>query len=466
MKPGKLYLKIFFSFIAILFVTEILIFILFLAIPGRYFRERIEQFTRSKAILVREVVIDKIRSHPGKSLAQNEQLRDFIYNFGKIMEAKVWLQHRDGTILLKSFSGEIPKIVEDLKKRKPREQGGFKIYNRRHFDFYAVIPISFPQGETGQLNILFKGYGPPRLEGYFALWLIFIGLIIALLIVPVSRLITKRVKQLRESALRIAEGDLSHRAGIKSRDEIGELASAFDLMTDKLERMIMSSKELNANVSHELRTPLARIRISEEMIREKLGKANFTTITRHMDNIREDIEELDSLIGKILELSKLDIHESPLKLEPLDPAELLRRVLDRFKPLLKNKGLKLETNLSFNKKMSGDRDALYTALKNIVDNAAKFTPRYGTIVIGMAEGNGCVKIQIQNSCEKLDEEDLTKIFDPFHRTDRTKKEGSGLGLTITKKIIERHGGKIGAFNSNIGLEIRIELPIDLSNNPG
>jgi two-component system sensor histidine kinase CpxA len=313
---------------------------------------------------------------------------------------------------------------------------------------------------------LFQGYGPPRLEGSFAVWLFIIGFIIAILIVPVSRLITKRVKQLRESALRIAEGDLSHRVGIRSRDEIGELASAFNLMTDKVESMLMSSKELNANVSHELRTPLARIRISEEMIRDKLKGGNITAITRHMDNISEDIDELDSLIGKILELSKLDLHESPLKLEPLDPAALMRDVIDRFKPLLENKGIKMETDLSASKKIYGDREALYTAFKNIMDNAAKFTHQYGTILVGMTEDDGCLKVRIQNPCERLKEEDLTKIFVPFHRTDRPKYEGSGLGLTITKKIVERHGGKIGAFNLDMGLEIRIDLPLDASSNSG
>jgi signal transduction histidine kinase len=106
----------------------------------------------------------------------------------------------------------------------------------------------------------------------------------------------------------------------------------------------------------------------------------------------------------------------------------------------------------------GDREALRLALLNILDNAAKFTPQKGDIIVKMYSKQGFLEISVTNSFEKLAEEDLTRIFDPFHRTGRSKAAGSGLGLTITKKIIERHGGKIEAFNSPEGLEIRISLP--------
>ncbi len=93
----------------------------------------------------------------------------------------------------------------------------------------------------------------------------------ALLIIPVSRIITSRLEQLRQSAQTLAEGNLAHRAAVRGRDEIGELARAFNRMADKLETMIINGKELTANISHELRTPLTRIRIAEEMLREASG---------------------------------------------------------------------------------------------------------------------------------------------------------------------------------------------------
>jgi two-component system sensor histidine kinase CpxA len=280
------------------------------------------------------------------------------------------------------------------------------------------------------------------------------------LIIPVSRFITDRVQQLKQSALRIAEGDLSHRAAGKGKDEIGELARAFNHMTDKLERMIMSSKELTANVSHQLRTPLTRIRIAEELLREKLEKENLKEYERHLDEIREDVSELDRLTGRILELSRLDIQEAPLKFERLDPSDLMTDLLERLKPVTERKDLRVKTDLFSDSPLMGDKEALRLAFLNILDNAAKFTPPKGDMIVKMHSKQGFLEISVTNSFEELAEEDLTRIFDPFHRTGRSKVAGSGLGLAITKKIIERHGGKIEAFNSPEGLEIRIRLPAE------
>jgi two-component system sensor histidine kinase CpxA len=457
MKPGKLYLKIFLSFLAILFITEISIFGLFVMIPGKDFRAQLEHYTKGKVLLVKEIVEDKIRSAPTTELSKNEPLREFISDFGEILGAKVWLQNSDGALSLKSFQGEVPAMVEQFKRKRSRDYGSFKLYRRKHSHFYAVIPIAFPKGEKGSIHILFGRKGFPHPEGGFALGLAIIGLIVALLIIPVSRLITDRVKQLRHSALRIAEGDLSHRAAVKGKDEIGELAQAFNHMTDKLERMITSSKELTANVSHELRTPLTRIRIAEELLREKLEKGNLKEYERHLEDIREDISELDRLTDRILELSRLDIQESPLKFESLNPSDLINDLLGRLKPVMERKDLRVQTDLSSDSSLMGDREALRLALSNILDNAAKFTPPKGDIIVKMYSKQGVLEISVTNSFEQLTEEDLTRIFDPFHRTGRSKAAGSGLGLTITKKIIERHGGKIEAFNSPEGLEIRMKL---------
>ena len=460
MKPGNLYLKIFLSFLAILFITEISIFALFILIPGKDFRGRLEQYTKGKVLIVKKVVEDKIRSAPTTVLSKNEPLREFISDFGEILGGKVWLQNSNGTVSVKSFQGEIPGIVEQLKKRRPRDYGSFELYHRRHSHFYAVIPIAFPKGEKGSIHILFDGQGSLRPEGGFALGLAIIGLIVALLTIPVSRFITERVKRLKQSALRIAEGDLSHRVAVKGKDEIGELAQAFNHMTDKLERMITSTKELTANVSHELRTPLTRIRIAEELLREKLGKGNVKEYERHLDEISEDIGELDRLTGRILELSRLDIHESPLKFKRFNPSDLINDLLERLKPVMDRKDLRVKKDLSGDSSWMGDREALRTALLNILDNAAKFTPQKGDIIVKTCSKQGFLEISVTNSFEKLAEEDLTSIFDPFHRAGRSKAAGSGLGLTITKKIVERQGGKTEAFNSAEGFEIRIRLPAE------
>ena len=462
MRTGKLYIKILLSFLAVLFITMMVIFALFHALPGKHLITRVEDFAKTKALVFKEAVEDKIQSVPTTDLSKNEPLKSFISDFGRILGAKVWLQNPDNTIPVKSFPDEIPEIVFKLNKKHARVYGNMTFYYQRGFDFYAVIPIVLLRGEKGTIHILLENPGtrfhPDHPEGIFALGLFITGLMAALLFVPISRIITSRLKKLRQSALTISEGNLSHRADIRGQDEIGELALAFNRMTDKLEGMIVNARELTANVSHELRTPLTRIRISEEILREKLKTMEVSLYERYLDEIREDIQELDQLIGRILEWSKLDIQAAPFVFAPLDPLELIKEVLRRFQPMIDHKQLEVISDLSFSPPFSGDQDALTSALLNLLDNAVKYTPEKGQIHIRMNPQPDWIEISIVNTFEKIPEEELSQIFVPFHRAKPYKAGGSGLGLAIAKKIIEKHGGLIEAHNAEKGLEIKISLP--------
>jgi two-component system sensor histidine kinase CpxA len=285
-----------------------------------------------------------------------------------------------------------------------------------------------------------------------------IGVVIAILVMPVSRFISKPINQLRNSANRIAEGDLSHRATVKRRDEIGELAHAFNYMADRLEKMIRGSKELTAYISHELRTPLTRIRIAEEMLREKLGQQNYKDLDRYLNDIQEDIEELDELIGRILMLSKLDIKEKPLRLQPTSPADLLKALLNRLMPAVDQKGLYLTTDFSFDPTLLGDQDALQTAFSNVLENAVKYSPSGGRVNVETKSAEGAMEITVTNTADKIPEKDLEKIFEPFHRLGTKGEAGFGLGLAIVRKIIEAHGGTTEAHSTEEGFRIRIRLP--------
>ncbi len=459
MKLSKLYIKIFLSFLLVLIVTLILIFAIFVIAAGRDFHSRMGHYVSAHVLITKELVEDKIKSNPGVPVSENEDLRKVIGRLAQAYHSKVWLTGSDGKPLMKSFSGDIPKTLSDSRWKRVKESKDFELYRRmkRGWQWYAIIPTRFQEGQTGRLHLFFERREKEHPEG-FGLGLIIIGIVIALLVLPISRYITKRVKELSESASRIAEGDLSHRATVKGKDEIGELGRTFNRMAAKLERMIEGGKELTANVSHELRTPLTRIRVAEELLREKLEKLEDKDWKRHVDDIREDIEELDSLIGQILDLSKMDLHDAPLNLEILDPSELIKELLGRLENTIKRKGLNLTRELSFNPHFIADKGALRTALSNILDNAVKFTPEKGDLSVKMRSENGWLTIIVTNSSEPMSEEDLERIFEPFYRTKEAPKTGTGLGLAITKKIIERHGGNIKAVNTEEGLKIQIKLP--------
>jgi two-component system sensor histidine kinase CpxA len=462
MKLSKLYIKIFLSFLLVLIVTLVLIFAIFVIAAGRDFHSRMGHYVRAHVLITKELVEDKIKSNPGVPVSQNEDLRKVIGRLGRAYSSKVWLTGADGKPLMKSFSGDIPKTLSDFRWKRVKESRNFELYRRmkRGWQWYAIIPTRIQEGQMGRLHLFFERPEKEHPEG-FGLALIIIGIVIALLVLPISRYITKRVKGLSESASRIAEGDLSHRATVKGKDEIGELGRTFNRMAAKLERMIQGGKELTANVSHELRTPLARIRVAEELLREKLEKLeklDNQDLDRYMDDIREDIEELDGLIGQILDLSKMDLHDAPLNLEILDPSELINELLGRLENTIKRRGLNLTRELSFEPPFIADKGALRTALSNILENAVKFSPEKGDLSVKMRSENGWLHISVTNSSDPMSEEDLDRIFEPFYRTEKALKKGSGLGLAITKKIVERHAGDIKAVNTEQGLQIQIKLP--------
>jgi signal transduction histidine kinase len=462
MRFGKLYIKIFLSFVLVMIVTEILIYLLFTHSEKMLIGYRMEKNTVVKVGLLKDLIDEKARWVQETSPLENKDIQDLMTRMGRIYDAEIWISHPGGRPLMKSFSGELPEEFSLLNSEKASVFGEIRIYYNisKNHRVYASSPLKADNLNGMNLNIIFNEGFQPRQKYDFAAGLIIIGAVVALLIIPVSRIITERVKEVRESALRIADGDLSRRVKVKTGDEIGELGLAFNQMAERLERMIIGGKELTANVSHELRTPLTRIRIAEELIREQFEKGNFKGFRRHVDSIREDIDELDALIGRILELSKLDIHETGFKPEKLEISDLLMELLERVEPVKIHKKLRVNTELPSGLNVSGDRASLSTAFLNILDNAVKFSPENGEIIITLKSDRDSIVIKIINTFEEMPEEDLARIFDPFYRSKTSNASGSGLGLSIASKIIRKHSGDIAAANSPKGLEITVSLPLE------
>jgi two-component system sensor histidine kinase CpxA len=460
MKPSKIYIKIFLSFLLILIVTEILIFALFGIIMGRYFQSEFDHYASAQAMVVREVIDSRILTSPGVDLSKNEPLKGFIRDLGEALGAQVWLQGPDGQVVAKSSSADLPVEQIKLLSGRWKDFGHFKMYHgrKRGPKLYAVIPIKLEAEKSAELHVLFVKQEPTHPEEGFGWGLAIIGVVIALLVMPVSRLISKPINELRHSAQRIAEGDLSHRAMVRRKDEIGKLGRAFNHMADRLEKMIRGGRELTAHISHELRTPLARIRIAEEMLREKLARQNNKDLNRYLNEIREDVEELDALIGRILMLSKLDLKEKPLSFQPVNPVDLMQGILSRVTQALEQKSLHLKTDFSFDPPLWGDADALQTTFSNLVENAVKYTPSGGRVSVEMKTAGDFMEVIVTNTAEKIAEQDLGMIFEPFHRVGTKKVKGFGLGLAIAKKTVEAHGGSIEASNAQEGFRIRIRLP--------
>ena len=461
MKLTRLYTKILVSFILVLIVTEIFVFGLFILAVGKVFRSRVEKYTYGKVLLARELLLERAKVSPGVPIEDNARIGESVSHLAKILGVKIWISSPDGMPIYQSFEGDVPEKILRLTREKDWDNGHFEMYSRFHRGAgYMAVPLK-PAGQGPLvLHYLSEGMDKPPPKGRFLLGLAVIGGIVALLVIPVSRRISGPVNRLTRTARSIARGDLSRRVEVTTKDEIGELGSAFNTMADRVERMIRGGKELTAHVSHELRSPLARIRVAVELIENKLDGKSKEAVGSRLDQIREDIEELDRLIGQILTYSKLDLRQDALKHERFDATVLLEELLDRFRPFINEKGLFLEIRFQDNPVVSGDADAVRTAFSNLLDNAVKFTPEGGRVIVEAFTDGGDFVFRISNTFDAIDEGDLAEIFEPFHRNETVAAPGYGLGLAITKRIVERHGGSIEASNSEDGFTIRMRLPLD------
>lgn len=458
--PGRLYLKIFLSFIGVILITIMLVAILFRFTEGDKFMGRIKQFARAQVVLVRTVLEEHTLDN-NNSVESKQEIVDLL---AEVYQAKVWVSDESGRPIAQSFPGPLPTfsmlevINDDPEEDELQLRDGVQISrcdDERHC-IYATIPYGGDYGVTpGILHYYYYSPTPDRHEEVFFIGLFGVGITVALLILPISWFITRRLRQLREAANRIADGDLSYRVELCGADEVTKVGWAMNHMADSLERMIRGSKELTANVSHELRTPLTRIRIAEEMLRERFGDEGES----YLNSIREDVDSLDHLIGRLLELSKLDLKETPFVMTSVDAAEMVDAIITHLRPIAEHNGLSMAADLPSQAFIRADGEALYHALRNLVENGVKHTEAGGEIAVTMTHDGQQCRLVMENTHAPLPSSELESIFEPFNRAKGTKPKGTGLGLAIAQKTIEGHDGAIHAENGDGTVRFVVELPV-------
>lgn len=324
-----------------------------------------------------------------------------------------------------------------------------------------AVQVRTREGTIGYAVIRPGRLAPHVLHGGMALLVVLA--VLALGSIPLARQITAPLEHLTRTAEKLGRGDLSARAGIKRRDEVGNLSRAFDDMAERLENLVRSEKELLANVSHELRTPLARIRVALEIAAE--GDADKARAC--LGEIAEDLEELERLVGDVLATTRLDLATgqagngaTPLRLESVPVEDLVQQAAARFRSNFPDRTLNLDlgTNLP---SISADPVLLRRAIANLLDNARKYSGEDQSITLGARSGPDSVEIEIRDRGIGIDPQDLPHIFTPFFRADRSRGRstgGVGLGLPLTKRIIEAHHGTITVDSSPAqGTRVRFTL---------
>lgn len=275
-----------------------------------------------------------------------------------------------------------------------------------------------------------------------------------------SRNLSKPIRELTAATKAAAAGDLSQQVTVRSKDELGELAESFNAMNAELNRLITARRQMTADIAHELRTPISIILGNADGVRD--GVLPLTRET--FDVIVEEAERLESLVEDLHTLSRAEAGELPMTFSTVSVSELIDSMhLLQYQAALQ-KDIQIVVDIPQDLPVIlADPDRIVQVLRNILNNAVRYTPQNGRISLSASQSNAkMVQIRISDSGPGVSLDELGRIFDRFYRADTSRQrdtEGSGLGLAIAKSIVERHGGRIWAENNpNQGLSVVMELP--------
>jgi signal transduction histidine kinase len=292
------------------------------------------------------------------------------------------------------------------------------------------------------------------LLGYFLSWS---------LIGPIQRIVGRLVS--------IASGDFSRHVDVANRDELGDLGARVNQMNDELQRVYgelesasRHKSEFLANMSHELRTPLnAILGFSQVLEKQLFGELNEKQ-REYVEDILSSGNHLLSLINDVLDLSKVEAGQIELELAPFSLREAVERGVVMVRERAGKHGVALAAEVAPEVQVvTGDERRIRQILFNLLSNAVKFTPAGGRIDVSAARVNGEIQVAVADTGSGIAPQDIDRIFEEFQQTDvgAKQQEGTGLGLALSKRLVELHGGRIWVESElGVGSRFVFTLPAD------
>ena len=291
-----------------------------------------------------------------------------------------------------------------------------------------------------------------------------IGLIISILLAwLISRWVAAPLQRMSKAALAVAGGDFRQSVTLEGPREVQDVANSFNVMVHQVRSSRQVQRDFLANVSHELKTPLTSIQgFAQAMLDGAVADDKARNHAARVIYVESD--RLRRLVEDLLDLARLDAGQIEFIRQPVDLRALLTRVVDKLVLPAGEKGVELVDRLTELPPMIGDGDRLAQVFTNLVDNAIKHTPENGKVVVRGDSASGWISIHVDDSGAGIPSEDLSRIFERFYQVDKArsggKGRGVGLGLAISRQIVESHGGRIVAQSSiGKGSRFTVQLPI-------
>lgn len=301
------------------------------------------------------------------------------------------------------------------------------------------------------------------------IWILGSGLFIAAVLLlligyAVAGKILQPINTINRLAREINDKTLDQRIPLgSSHDELYTLSESLNRMFDRLQHSFDRQKEFIANASHELKSPLTLLQLSTEgMVQDPELPPPVRDWVRHQLDI---LHRMSRLIRNLLELSVLELGEG-INVERIDLPEVITSVLQDFKPVFEASGLNIMVDVPGDFEIEADRQKIRRMLVNLVDNAVKYNREGGRIELTLKTGDGSCRLSLFSTGGGISEADLNRVFEQFYRVEKSRSlqyGGSGLGLSIVKRIIERHGGSV-SMSSETGVGTRVEIHLPLHQN--
>ena len=265
-------------------------------------------------------------------------------------------------------------------------------------------------------------------------------------------------KKIQEITVRNLDGELPTRG---NNDELDQLANNFNQLLHRLSISYQKIAQFSSDVSHELRIPITTLKGEAEVV---LGRErDIEEYSKVLESSIEEFDRLTRMINDLLILSRSDFADEKLEIELIDLSSLLQNILEFLKPLADDKAIAFDVKIEKGIQVQANKVLLERLFSNLIDNAIKFTNTSAPIAISLSKQGEEVVVSIRDHGVGIPKESLGRVFDRFYRVDKSRSRdlgGAGLGLSISKMIVERHQGAIHIQSpENEGTEVTVSLPI-------
>lgn len=397
---------------------------------------------------------------------------EMIHRFlekAELLDVRVLIFYDDGYLKFDSMAdtyATFPMIADPATVFK-RTNGNIRLFqdNDRDYWFYQINPINdslyllsaVPRPKL-QISAIFQDelLNPLFRAGIIAMLVAFVVSWF------VARWITRPLMSISESASKLASGDFPP-IPLEGPLEVQRLAGVINQMDRQVRDMLQSQKDFVANVSHEFKTPLTSIRGFAQAIHDgTLESMDGTQNAAHV--ILEETDRLNYMVNDLLTLAKLDAGMITMDQRPLDLNEILEKIVERFSFQIQDKDLTVEINLIQSNMVLADGERIVQVFNNLIDNAIKFSPAQGRIIISDEQNERFAVISVRDEGPGIAPEERKRIFDRFYQADKSRgkqsSRGVGLGLSIAYQIIKAHRGDIWVENDvGQGACFMVKLPI-------